>query len=216
MPVDSYLDLLASGWKSDMDRRDGSSVYGFEWGGQQLLDAVRDKCGHLMLGKSVCEIGCGGGKWTKWLYDACGASRVIAVDVHESAVAATAKHEPRAEVILLAGDELPGMEVDVVFSYDVFLHLPRDLVVRYMQQSAAIAKQMVFALPDIGTKCAREQMLRQVEKTPWKNCSHTSINFYSREEVESLAEMTGWVFSDLGVIPCDCPRDRMYVLWRQP
>lgn len=199
-----------------MDRRDGRSLYGFEWGGQELLDRVRDKCCHLLAGRTVCEIGCGGGKWTKWLYDACNARHVVAVDVHESAIASTLAYEPRATAMLLSGDELPSLSADVVFSYDVFLHLPRDLVVRYMQQAIAVAEQMIFALPDIILPFAKKQMLQQVEMATWRSFSHTSLNFYTQGEVSELSTMTGWCCTDMGVIECDQPRDRMYVLRRKP
>lgn len=85
----------------------------------------------------IVEVGCGGGKFTQYLAPLC--RKVIALDVSPAMIHRARKYLNSREIYNVFyrvgdGHSFAGIEppVDVIFSYDVFLHLPIELVYSYL------------------------------------------------------------------------------------
>jgi ubiquinone/menaquinone biosynthesis C-methylase UbiE len=81
---------------------------------------------HVPVGAAVVEIGPGGGRWTELLQ--ARASRIVVVDVSERALQLCRERFARCSNIeFLLGDghtiAVPDASVDVVWSFDVFVHV---------------------------------------------------------------------------------------------
>jgi cyclopropane fatty-acyl-phospholipid synthase-like methyltransferase len=193
---------LAEFWEQDLMRHVDKKIiapYGYDWGGPGLYTSMAMLSRHYLESASILEIGCGGGKWTKWLFDTCHAASVLATDVHQPALDLAAQYEPRATYELTDGVYLPDAHVDAVFSFDVFLHLPKGLVFRYMQESYMIASRMIFALPDLRYPDAQNQFTKQATCSMWQD-PYTSgyIEFWTREEALTLLELACFKGTYLG------------------
>jgi SAM-dependent methyltransferase len=190
------VQTIAEDWQAAQERGGKGEPFGAAWGGERLLDQV---CGLLTPyanGKRVLEIGCGGGKWTKALYDRCGAAEVAAIDVHQISLSESADYEPRATYWLGNGDSIPaevGAGYDLVFTYDVFLHLPPGLVVRYLQEAHRVGEFVFFQLPSLDREVARERFMLRVKAHRYRKPYGIGyVNFYTDDHIRALAEMAGW------------------------
>jgi trans-aconitate methyltransferase len=197
-------------WEQYQKQYKGADHYGYHWGGQQIIDEVSTLCKKHIQDKTVLEIGSGGGKWTKALFD-MGAKSVDACDVHQTAINATKEHEPRANVFLIDGKGIKTESLyNVVFSYDVFLHLPPSLVMRYILDASRISQKMIFQLPDLDTKIGANLFRYYAERDVFEDpYTKGYMNFYAYEMVKSMAKIAGGNMTDLGVIG---ERDRLYLI----
>ena len=183
-------------WHQDQE---GAKQYpcGIQWGGWPFVDKISALCRPFIKGKRVLEIGTGGGKWTKALFDKMQAASVCGFDVHPTAVAETKRYEPRAEVILSAGDEIPKSLIDqhgpqIVFTYDVLLHLPQSLVFRYLSQCAELSLPIVFALPVIDYALGLELLTDHAQGRRYREPYHAGyIEVYSVDMIERMATALG-------------------------
>ncbi len=186
--------------------------YGYQWGGETVLSEVSEICKPFIKGKSILEIGCGGGKWTKALFDRMEAKSVDACDVHKIAVNQTREHESRANVFLIDGKGIKTTKkYDLVFSYDVLLHFPSSLVMKYILDSKKCSEGFIFQLPDLNTRIGSELFTWYAEHEIYEDpYTKGYMNFYTAEMVEAMAKIAGYQQAkDLGVIG---DRDRLYLL----
>jgi SAM-dependent methyltransferase len=193
---------VADDWAAAQERGGKGEPWGAQWGGERLLKDVCALICQYALGKRVLEIGCGGGKWTKALFDRCGATDVTAIDVHQISLDEAAAYEPRATYLLGDGDSIPaeaGAGFGLVFTYDVFLHLPPGLVVKYLQDAYPLARSMFLQMPSLDREVTRERFMLRVQAHRYRNpYSIGYVNFYTDDHVCALAEMAGWVPTIIG------------------
>jgi len=178
----------------------GNEPWGIQWGGPQHVQFVADLVGGVVRNKHVVEIGVGGGKFTKMLYE-IGALTVIGLDVHQVSIVQASLYEDRATYILSKGDEipLPDQSTDVVFTYDVLLHLPPELVVRYLQEGFRVGWEMIVQLPVLDYPASREWYLRRVRDRVYENPYELGyFCFYTNDMVKQMIELAGWKPTMLG------------------
>lgn len=195
-------------WEGYQKRYKGND-YGYHWGGEQVLQIVSDACKEFIKGKSVLEIGGGGGKWTKALFDRMGASSVWSTDVHSTAVKAIKDHEQRAKVTLEDGKGINVQEIfDLVFSYDVFLHLPPSLVLRYIKDARRVSDQIIFQLPNMGLMEGARLFNYYAENDVFEEpYTRGYMNFYTSDMVKEMARIAGGKCEILGHV---LDRDTIY------
>ena len=177
----------------------GDQPWGVQWGGEEQTANVCAVLKPLIAGKIVLEVGCGGGKWTKALYDRCAAGDVTAIDVHDTAIAEAGEYEPRATYMKMDGETLPDGPFDVVFSWDVYLHLPTGAVLNYLQQAHKIADLVIVQLPSLNQEAGRDYLAHHTTcKDFRKPFSLGYVQFYSDEMIRFLLQMAGFMPVYLG------------------
>ena len=111
--------------------------------------------GALRDGMTVCEIGCGSGRWTEHAIGPAGV--YYALDYSERLLFEVMEHRFRAHAggkLRLVHDEsarlagVPDGSCDLVFSMDVFVHLKIDLVHQYLRSIGRVLRPGGVALID--------------------------------------------------------------------
>ena len=196
-------------WEGYQKNYKGDLPYGYHWGGESVIHEVSEMCKPFVNGKSILEIGCGGGKWTKALFDRMGAKEVDACDVHDIAVKETKEHEPRANVFKISGKGARLKKIyDVVFSYDVLLHLPPSLVFKYIIDVSKISKQFIFQLPNIKLPVSLNLFSYYSQNEVFENpYTKGYMNFYTSDFVKVMAEYAKGELKEIGNIG---NRDTLY------
>ena len=98
--------------------------WGWQWGGGLVFKQVADLNIGKFLHSPVLDIGCGGGKWEKWLIDNYSVS-ITGADVHNEAITESQEYEPRASYVLINGEDLSQFDAGsfgTVFIFDTLLH----------------------------------------------------------------------------------------------
>lgn len=194
------IDKIADDWMRDMET-DTEKVYGFRWGGQALLDKMSQALQGRIFG-DVYEIGCGGGRMTKWLFN-MGAKSVVATDVHQPALDKTKMYEPRAEVLRVDGENIRARnrKFDLVFTWGVFLHLPPYLVQHYINQAADVADRLIFSLPTPETETGSKIYRKFIEAMEWRRTYQLGyISMYPECHGRLMAEKGGWQIARTTII----------------
>lgn len=135
------------GWVAE--NRDGDAVYGDHWG--KVTDGAMSAvfahlCDHLTLSPAcVLEIGPGGGRWSREIASRIPeSSRLILVDGTDAARPVLGRVVGRPFDLLVSADgnipEIPDSSVDLVFSFDVFVHFDGPLFARYLAEVARVLK----------------------------------------------------------------------------
>jgi SAM-dependent methyltransferase len=123
-------------------------IYGLEWGDPDVwtpLQFIRD---HYVLpfvdpAHTALEIGCGGGRWTRYLLRF---RTVYAVDYHAELLTEfrrTFDRYPRVRPIKNNGADFPGVaphSVDYILSFGCFGHLNQTLIDEYLESIRTILK----------------------------------------------------------------------------
>lgn len=138
------------------------NLYGSGWGNPEntLLNPVREAIAHAVLRVqdpaevTVVEIGCGGGRWTEQLSRCITTAhltfenyttkpRLVVIDGTAGAFALTSRHlenshQAQADQEILCPDGVFSLShpVDIVFSFDVFVHFDPWLIRVYLQSIA--------------------------------------------------------------------------------
>ena len=192
-----------------LDLKEGRP-WGLQWGGTKIITSVNKRIGKYIKG-DVLEIGCGGGKWTKWLCDK--ADSVCAIDVHQTALDESEKYEPRAQYKLGNGETIPYEDgrFDTVFTWDVLLHLPMPLVQKYFNEARRVCKgYFVFGLPDLESDAGKESFARAVAAARWRNpYSYGYMTHYAPQLVEQMLFIAGFKSTIPQVVGTH--RDRIYI-----
>ena len=135
----------------ELERRYGSpssGIYGLEWGDPDLLGPIKFVKNQYVLPLLSStdivgvEIGPGGGRWTRYLSVI---KRLYAVDFHQELLDELGKNFNRPNIIPIKnnGDDFPGIadnEIDLVFSFDVFVHLDLPIIEQYLKNMWRIMK----------------------------------------------------------------------------
>ena len=199
---DPSVETIAQDWSEAQERGGKGDPWGAQWGGERLLREVCNVVRPYAFQARVLEIGCGGGKWTKALFDRCGAAQVCAIDVHQISLDESAQYEPRATYFLGNGDSIPkevGAGYNLVFTYDVFLHLPPGLVVKYLQEAYRVGEFVFFQLPSLDKDVTRDRFMLRVKAHRYRRPYGIGyVNFYTDDHIRALVEMAGWTPMRLG------------------
>lgn len=196
--------------RADWEQRQAAGIgkvdgkpYGWEWGEDDILLDMAALCkGHVR--GHVVEVGCGGGRWTRWLFEQ-GAEAVTAVDIHQTALDQAAAYEPRATYLLGNGETIPVPDgsADVVWFWDVLLHLPQTLALQYLCEAARVSRGVaIFGLPDLTTDRARSEFCRATSWAGWREPFGLGyMEFYTPETAKMLCWMAGmdyWLLGHIG------------------
>jgi SAM-dependent methyltransferase len=148
-PVDA-LQQTWSRYARDWDRRPdlnlGFDTLGEEWGGPAFAERIVVELAAPYLGPDVdvLELGCGGGKFSAHLRQRV--RRLVCADISGDMLARTREHVgegPDVEYLQLDGRDFVGVpdhSVDLVFSYDVLLHLQPQNVFSYLLDARRILR----------------------------------------------------------------------------
>lgn len=129
-----------------------SQLYGSAWGDpySEAFKPVREALEAALVGAhGVIEIGCGGGRWTRVISEMMEPScKLTAVDGTSSAFALTSRWLddnglPVPDMFLLCPGgrlDLPAASVDIVFSFDTFVHFEWPLIFEYAKSVARVLK----------------------------------------------------------------------------
>jgi SAM-dependent methyltransferase len=191
------LEKIKSDWekyqRNGRENADPGKPWGWQWGSDKIVKQVMAMVGGYIY-PPVVEIGCGGGKWTKALCDLAG--DVIATDVHEVALKESAEYEPRARYKLSDGETIPVKKksVSTVFTWDVLLHLPPTLVLRYFREARRVAKcTFVFALPNLMTERGGFMFADAALHRSWRDVeSYGYMHYYTPQHIEQMLTIAGW------------------------
>ncbi len=189
--------------------------WGWQWGAEGIFNQVRKLKAFDHIFNPVLDVGCGGGKWDKWLFKSPKVKTVYAIDVHQTAITETKKYEPRAIVSLCNGTtfEFADQSVGTVFILDVLLHLPQTLVQQYFNEAYRVAqKTLVINIPDMATPIGKMMYLSAVQSHVWDRVfSYGYMSYYHREQIECMMRHAGWKPLFLGHTGARGPRDMVYV-----
>lgn len=132
-----HLNMLRDALNAKQPERDG--LYGLHWGDPEqspVLAGIRDRflLPYVTTDTTVCEIGPGGGRWTRYLIDC---KFLYAVDVHQELLDELQKNFDRQNIIYIrnGGSDFPGIpdgSVDFLFTFGVFVHLDLDIIDSYL------------------------------------------------------------------------------------
>jgi SAM-dependent methyltransferase len=126
----------------------GPFIYGLQWGDPDVwtpLQFIRDRfvIPFVNPDQTAVDIGCGGGRWTRYLL---GFKTVYAVDYYEQLLSEFRKTFDRhkhVKPIKNNGADFPGVapqSVDYVFSFGCFGHINQTLIDGYLGQIKEILK----------------------------------------------------------------------------
>jgi SAM-dependent methyltransferase len=127
-------------WKDageEWSERWGSSAA--QWSGT-ILPRIKD----CLPASTILEIGPGYGRWTHYLKDHC--DRLLVVDRAAECIEACHQRfagDPRVTGYVNKGgslDMITGASIDFAFSFDVFVHIKRDVVEEYLAELARTLK----------------------------------------------------------------------------
>ena len=133
-------------WDRRPDLNQGVDTLGDEWGGPEFAARIVDDLVAPYLGSNVdvLELGCGGGKFSAHLHERV--RRLVCADLSPDMLDRTRAHVgagPDIEYVQLNGRDFAGVpdrSVDVVFSYDVLLHLQPQNVFSYLLDARRILR----------------------------------------------------------------------------
>lgn len=169
--------------------------WGWQWGGETVFKQVAALGIGDYLESPVLDVGCGGGKWEKWLIDNYG-MKVTGVDVHEQSIKESRAYEPRATYKVVDGETLPfeAGSFGTVFIFDVLLHLPSPLVTNYFIEAYRVARHsLILSLPDMGTGFGGKKYLQTVQRKVWHRLyEYGYMNYYTRGQVARMLNLAGW------------------------
>lgn len=128
------------------DWKDAGEEWSERWGSSnaQWSETILPRIKDCLPASTILEIGPGYGRWTEYLKDYC--ERLIVVDRAEECVDACRTRfaaDPRITGYVNTGGSLnmiPNASVDFIFSFDVFVHIKRDVVDEYLKEFSRTLK----------------------------------------------------------------------------
>ncbi len=153
---------------TEFEASDDEPHFGDRWGDPETFEpllAVRKRFvdPYVRPGQTILEIGSGGGRLTQFLLDA---ARLIVVDlnlaVFEYLRGRFADHLDKIQFYQTSGYEMAGIpdaSVDLVFTFDVFVHVEPEGIGQYLQEIERVLKpggRAVVHYGDIRKKIARD------------------------------------------------------------
>ena len=126
--------------------KDAGEEWSERWGSSkaQWSETILPRIQRCLPASTILEIGPGYGRWTEYLKDHC--DRLIVVDRAAECIDACRTRfasDPRITGYVNKGGSLtmvPDGSVDFIFSFDVFVHIKRDVVDEYLREFARTLK----------------------------------------------------------------------------
>ena len=133
-------------WREVYAWQDGGDEWSAAWGGPEFQWAVTvlPRIQRFLPAGLVVEIGCGFGRWTRFLKDHC--ERLVAVDLSDRCIEACRKRfaaDPGMRFVLTDGTTLGQVaagSVDLVFSFDSLVHADCAVLEAYLEEIATVLK----------------------------------------------------------------------------
>jgi SAM-dependent methyltransferase len=124
------------------DWKDAGEEWSERWGTSeaQWFGTILPRIQNCLPASTILEIGPGYGRWTHYLKDHC--DRLWVIDRAEECIDACRSRfasDPRVTGYVNKGGSLamlPDDSVDFVFSFDVFVHIKREVVEEYLRELA--------------------------------------------------------------------------------
>jgi len=125
-------------WNETYDWRERGEEWSEVWGGSrsQWTGALRPRISHALPANRILEIGCGFGRWSRFLRNEC--HDLILVDLAERCVEACRqlfKGDSGTTFVRTDGVSLAGVadeSVDLVFSFDSLVHAEMSTIEAYL------------------------------------------------------------------------------------
>jgi SAM-dependent methyltransferase len=122
------------------DWKDAGEEWSEPWGtsAAQWSGAILPRIRDCLPTETILEVGPGYGRWTHYLKDYC--KRLLIVDRARGCIEACRRRfadDPRISCYVNEGGSLsmvPAESIDFVFSFDVFVHIKRDVVETYLRE----------------------------------------------------------------------------------
>jgi SAM-dependent methyltransferase len=122
------------------DWKDAGEEWSESWGTSQAqwTETILPRIRECLPSGTILEIGPGYGRWTHYLKDYC--DRLVAVDRAAQCIDACRSRfadDPRITAYVNQGgslDMIGDASVDFIFSFDVFVHIKRDVVEEYFRE----------------------------------------------------------------------------------
>lgn len=128
------------------DWRDAGEEWSERWGtsAAQWLGTILPRIRNCLPASTILEIGPGYGRWTHYLKDHC--DRLLVVDRAAQCIDACRERfadEPKITGYVNQGgslDMIPDRSIDFIFSFDVFVHIQRPVVEKYLAEFSRTLK----------------------------------------------------------------------------
>lgn len=158
------------------------AVYGLEWGDPEVAPHLARVKNEFLLpalnpAASVVEIGCGGGRWSRYF---CGrVRRAFLVDATPSAEPAVRAHADwNGFEFIVAKDAnlptIPTAAADYAFSFDTFVHFHRELFDAYIREISRVLKPGGLL------------HLHHAARWPEAEMNERTFQYQGEEEIEAL------------------------------
>ena len=139
-----FWDQYSQSWAEQFAAQDSIEILGEEWASPDRTRFLFERFAQPYLHSSaqVVEIGPGGGKFSRRLVEHCHELSLVDIS-HEMLQRANRACGGRARALKIEDGSLAAIEpasVDLVFSYDVFIHLESEEVFRYLAEVNRILK----------------------------------------------------------------------------
>lgn len=133
-----FWNSYSRSWEDQVGSRIGGGILGEEWAPPEHTRFIFERFAEPYLHPEarVVEIGPGGGKFSRQIVERC--QELFLVDISRKMIErANAACAGRARELLVQDGRLDALEsqsIDLVFSYDVFIHLEAEEVFRYFAE----------------------------------------------------------------------------------
>jgi 2-polyprenyl-3-methyl-5-hydroxy-6-metoxy-1,4-benzoquinol methylase len=194
-------------WRRDPQLNLGVTTLGEEWGGAEFADFIVDLVSpYLGPEVDVVELGCGGGKFSQRIAPRC--RSLVCTDISEAMIehARNSLHERQLdgnvayrELNGVDFDGIPAASADLVFSYDVLLHLQPQNVFSYMLDAARVLRDegvLMLHQINLDSDGGMGHFLGQYAAETWKRGfddprRRGHIYFMSEDQMRVLATQAG-------------------------
>ena len=196
-------------WRKDPQLNLGFTTLGDEWGGPDFADFIIDLVSpYIGSDADVIELGCGGGKFSQRLAPRC--RSLLCTDISVAMLTHTRNNLAKRQLdgnvsyVALNGvdfEEMPPASADLIFSYDVLLHLQPQNVFSYMFDARRVLRDGgVFMLHQINldSEGGMAHFLEQYSAGTWKHGFEDPrrrghVYFMSQDQMSALATHAGLV-----------------------
>jgi 2-polyprenyl-3-methyl-5-hydroxy-6-metoxy-1,4-benzoquinol methylase len=199
-------------WEHDPRLNLGVATLGEEWGGPEFADFIVDLVGPYLGGEvDVVELGCGGGKFSQRLAPKC--RSLVCSDISRAMIEHTRDSLSERNIV---GDVqgIPAASADLIFSYDVLLHLQPQNVFSYMLDARRVLRDdgvLMLHQINLASPGGTDHFLTQYAADTWKRefadpSRRGHVYFMSEDQMRALAAEAGLsveeVVSDQGAFNC--------------
>lgn len=160
-------------WDGDYSWESRGNEWSKDWGAvsMQWYGTILPRIHRFLPAKTILEIGCGYGRWTEFLKDAC--NHLIAIDLSEECIRACRQRFCTCSNVSFhcndgtSLDFLDDKSIDFVFTFDALPLVDPPTLEAYMGQLPRILKDDGCAFLHHSNLGAYDQLYRKVRKIPY-------------------------------------------------